>query len=102
MDFNQWNYSATLVNDFDPLSQALPMISLNDQDPVHRSARNLSKQLGTLAAEQHPDAALPPFDPAAPGISPRLASILEHFRKRAMTREHAAHKLKFNEFMAGS
>jgi len=76
------------------------MISFND--PARQAAVSLSERLGTLAAEQaRPDAAFPQLDPAHPAISPRLASILEHFRQQARTREHMHHKLRAEEFMTG-
>jgi len=77
------------------------MISFND--PARQAAVSLSERLGTLAAEQaRPDPASTQLDPATPAISPRLASILQHFRQRARIREHMHHKLLTEEFMAGS
>jgi len=84
------------------INMARPMNLINDPDPARHAARSLSERLGTLAAEQHPETAFTQLNPAAPAISPRLASILEHFRKRAQTREHMHHKLLAQEFMAGS
>jgi len=86
----------------DAFGEVLAMNLFNDHDPV-RQARSLSERLGSLAANQaRPDSTFPPFDPAAPAISPRLASMLEHFRQRAKTRKQMHHELLAQEFMAGS
>jgi len=78
---------------------------LYENDPARQAAISLSERLGSLAAKSpaiRPEAAFPQLDPAAPAISPRLASILQHYRQRAQTRELMHHKLRANEFMAGS
>jgi len=79
------------------------MISFND--PARQAAISLSERLGSLAAQSpaiRPESAFTQLDPAHPAISPRLTSILGHFRQRARIQEHAADKLRANEFMAGS
>jgi hypothetical protein len=72
------------------------MPPINDNDPARQSAIALSEHFGRLAASPavRAEAAFPQLDPS---ISPWLASILSHFRRRA--REHAAAKLRANEFM---
>jgi hypothetical protein len=72
----------------------MPLI--NENDPARQAAIALSGRLARLATSPAvgAEAAFPQLDPF---ISPRLASILSHFRRRA--REHAAAKLRANEFM---
>jgi hypothetical protein len=80
-------------------------MNINDNDPARQAAINLSERLGNLAAKSptiRPETGFTHLDSAAPALSPRLSSILNHFRQRARTREQMKHKLLANEFMAGS
>jgi hypothetical protein len=77
------------------------MIPLNDTDPGRQAARSWSERLGNLAAassSSRPDGAFNQPDAPPPAIPPRLASVLNHLRRRAQAREHAAEKLRLNEF----
>jgi hypothetical protein len=79
------------------------MIPLHANDVTRQQATTLSERLGNLAAASsatRPDAAFNQFDATAP-IPTRLSFILDHFRRRAQRREHAADKLRAQEFMAG-
>jgi hypothetical protein len=76
---------------------------LNDNDPIRQQATTLSERLGNLAAASsatRPQAAFNQLDATTP-LPASLSSILDHFRQRARRREHAADKLRAQEFMAG-
>ena len=81
------------------------MNPLNANNPAHQAARSWAAKLGTLATE------LPMIRPEAastqPGVTPpafpsRLSILLNHLRQRRQRREHAAAKLRAQEFLAGS
>jgi hypothetical protein len=75
----------------------------NDNEPIRQQARSWSQRLGTLAAASSaikPGAALNQLD-ATTSLPTRLSSILDHLRQRAQRREHAADKLRAQEFMTG-
>jgi hypothetical protein len=79
------------------------MNPLHANDVTRQQATALSEQLGTLAAASsasRPEAAFNEFNTTAPPPT-RLSSILDHFRQRAQRREHAADKLRAQEFMTG-
>jgi hypothetical protein len=74
----------------------------NETDLARQQARTWSGRLGNLAAEvpaTRPRAAFtqPEAPPAA--LPARLSLILNYLRQRAQRREHAADKLRANEFM---
>jgi hypothetical protein len=80
------------------------MNPLNDNDPARQAARDWSEYLGSLAGSMAtgPETALVrPGAAGAPPVPSRLAAILDHFRARAGRREHAADKLRANEFLTG-
>jgi hypothetical protein len=81
------------------------MNPLHGTDLARQQARAWSGQLGALAATSSTTrrgAALPQLDPTLPSDLPtRLSVILHHIRKRSHRREHAADKLRANEFMTG-
>jgi hypothetical protein len=75
----------------------------NDNDTITHQARSWSQRLGNLAAASsaiRPQAAFPQLG-AITAPPTRLSSILDHFRQRARRREHAADKLRAQEFMTG-
>jgi hypothetical protein len=78
---------------------------LNANDTARQAARSWSERLGSLAAASpslRPAAALAQLDTAPPAALPaRLSSILHHLRQRAQRREHAADKLRAQEFLTG-
>jgi hypothetical protein len=77
------------------------MNSINDTDPTQQAGRAFAERLGSLAAEQ----------PAIrPGVNTQFAappaplpawwpSVLAQLRQRAHRREHAARKLRAEEFI---
>jgi hypothetical protein len=69
----------------------------NEYDPARQAAVALSGRLGRLAASSavRTQGAFPHLDLS---ITPRLASVLARVRRRA--EEHAADRLRANEFMA--
>jgi hypothetical protein len=76
---------------------------LNDNDTITQQARTFSERLGNLAAAssaRRPAAAFNQLD-AITAPPTRLSTILDHFRQRAQRREHAADKLRAQEFMTG-
>jgi hypothetical protein len=76
---------------------------LNVNDPALEGARTWSGRLGTLAAASpatRPGAAFTQLD-APPPLPTRLSWVLNHLRQRARRREHAADKLRADEFMTG-
>jgi hypothetical protein len=76
------------------------MNPFNPNDPSRQSAQGWSANLGSLAAASsatRPEASAPQPDTALPQ---RLAAVLGHFRRRAERRQHAADKLRAEEFMA--
>jgi hypothetical protein len=79
------------------------MNMLNENDTIRQQATTLSARLGNLAASSsaiRPQAAFDQLD-SAPTLPTRLSSILDHLRQRAQRREHAADKLRAQEFMTG-
>ena len=81
------------------------MNPLTDPEPARQAARAWSERLGSLAASTatRPETAFAQLGPAAASPLPtRLAAVLGHFRARADRCEHAADKLRANEFMKGS
>jgi hypothetical protein len=75
----------------------------NDNDTITQQARSWSQRLGTLAASSSAirlGAAFNQLDATTP-LPASLSSILDHFRQRARRREHAADKLRAQEFMTG-
>jgi hypothetical protein len=81
------------------------MNPLNKSDVARQAARSWSGRLGSLAAEVpaiRPEAAFTQLDTtSAPALPARMSSILNHLRQRAQRREHAADKLRAQEFMMG-
>jgi hypothetical protein len=81
------------------------MNPLNENDTARQAARSWSERLGNLAAELpaiRPEVAFTQFPAAPPAALPtRLSSILSHLRQRAQRREHAADKLRAQEFLTG-
>jgi hypothetical protein len=79
------------------------MNSLNDT--ARQEARTWSGHLGSLAAASptnRPDTSIAQLDNVPPaGLSTRLSSILSHFRQRRARQEHAADKLRAQEFLVG-
>jgi hypothetical protein len=77
------------------------MNPLNETDVARQQARSWSGRLGNLAAASpatRPGAAFDQLD-APPPLPPRLLSILNYLRQRHQRREHAADKLRANEFV---
>jgi hypothetical protein len=79
---------------------------INEHDPARQAALNLSRRLGSLAADSsaaRPRPASTPLGtpPRAP-LPPRLSAALGHFRHKARVRQDAADKLRVNEFMTGT
>jgi hypothetical protein len=77
---------------------------INENDPVRQAARTLSERLGRLAATSPaagPEAALTQLATHPSSLPARLSAILTHFRQRNQRREHAADKLRANEFLTG-
>jgi hypothetical protein len=77
------------------------MNPLNETDVVRQQARSWSGRLGNLAAElpaTGPEAAFTQLD-APPPLPTRLLTILDHLRQRHQRREHAADKLRAQEFV---
>jgi hypothetical protein len=76
---------------------------LTVNDPVLEDARSWSRRLGNLAAASpavRPGAALTQFDAPPPADLPtRLTLILDHLRQRHQRRQHAADKLRAEEFV---
>jgi hypothetical protein len=79
------------------------MNPLNETDEARQQARFWSERLGTLAAAfpaVRPGAAFDQLDTASGSVLPtRLLSVLDDLRQRHQRREHAADKLRANEFM---
>jgi hypothetical protein len=76
---------------------------LNENDAARHDARTWSGRLGNLAAELpavRPGAAFTHLDSALPSALPaRLSLILDRFRQRHQRQQHAADKLRANEFV---
>jgi hypothetical protein len=75
---------------------------LNENDRSRQAARAWSERLGSLAAASpatRPEATFLLLDKAPPPLPTRLLSILDNLRQRHQEREHAADKLRANEFM---
>jgi hypothetical protein len=73
----------------------------HENDTARQYARSWSERLGTLAAASpatRPEAAFDQLD-APPPLPTRLLSILDHLRQRHQRQQHAADKLRANEFM---
>jgi hypothetical protein len=81
------------------------MNPISENGPVRQAARSWSASLGSLAAISagaRREEAQPQLDSSPPSPLPtRLSSILAQLRQRNQRREHAADKLRGNEFMAG-
>jgi hypothetical protein len=81
------------------------MNPLHDSDLARQQARAWSEQLGRLAAEMpanRPEAAFTQLDNAPPPARPtRLLSMLGHLLQRQQRRQHAADKLRAQEFIMG-
>jgi len=79
------------------------MNPLNETDVSRQQARSWSGRLGSLAATSpavRPEAPFPQLDSRHPAAFPtRLLSILDNLRQRHQRREHAADKLRANEFV---
>jgi hypothetical protein len=73
---------------------------LNDNDPAQQAARTFAEHLGSLAAEQPAirPGAFPQLATNVP-LPARLSAAIEHLRQRAHRREHAARKLRAEEFV---
>ena len=74
----------------------------NETAVSRQQARSWSGRLGNLAAASpatRSEAAFPQLDNAPPPLPTRLLSILDNLRQRHQRREHAADKLRANEFM---
>jgi hypothetical protein len=77
------------------------MNPLNETDVSRQQARSWSGRLGSLAAASpavRPGAAFDQLD-APPPLPTRLLSILDNLRQRHQRQQHAAAKLRANEFM---
>jgi hypothetical protein len=78
---------------------------LTDSDAARQAARSWSGRLGNLAAELpliRPEAAVTKLDTTPPSALPaRLSAILLHLRQRHQRQEHAADKLRAQEFVMG-
>jgi hypothetical protein len=77
------------------------MNSLTTNDSA-RQAASWSGRLGRLAAElpaNRPPVASPPLSDGA--VPSRLSAILNHIRQRRQRQEHAADKLRAQEFVMG-
>jgi hypothetical protein len=76
---------------------------LTVNDPALEDARTWSGRLGHLAAASpatRPEAAFTQLDSAPPAALPtRLSAILNHLRQRHQRQEHAADKLRAQEFV---
>lgn len=80
------------------------LIEVND--PFRQDVRRWSAHLSKLAADvpaPTAEKALAPFDFASiPALPARLSSVLIRLSQRNRTREHAADKLRVQEFLVGS
>jgi hypothetical protein len=77
---------------------------LGDNDAARQAARTWSEQLGNLAAElpaRGPETAFTQLDATPHALPTGLSAILNHFRQRAERQEHAADKLRAQEFVMG-
>jgi len=80
------------------------MSPLNETDMARQQARSWSEQIGNLAAElpaTRPEAAFTQLGTPPAALPTRLSWILNHLRQRHQRREHAADKLRANEFIMG-
>jgi hypothetical protein len=78
------------------------MSPLNETDVARQQARSWSEQIGNLAAElpaTRPEAALTQLGTRPTALPNRLTLILNHLRQRHQKREHAADKLRAQEFV---
>jgi hypothetical protein len=79
------------------------MNSLNETGLARQQARSWSGRLGILAATYpaiRPEATLTQLDTtSAPALPTRLSLILGHLRQQRQREEHAADKLRAQEFM---
>jgi hypothetical protein len=78
------------------------MNPLNETDVAMQQARTWSERLGSLAAELPATrhyAALTQLGTPPAALPTRLTSILNHLRQRHQRRQHAADKLRANEFV---
>jgi hypothetical protein len=78
------------------------MTPLRETDLASQQARAWSAHLGALAAAPpavRPGAAFDQLGTPPPALPTRLRSILDNLRERHRRREHAADKLRANEFM---
>jgi hypothetical protein len=76
-----------------------------DNETARQAARSWSGRLGNLAGELpkiRPEAALAQLDTtSAPTLPARLSWILKRLRQHNRIRDHAADKLRAQEFLAG-
>jgi hypothetical protein len=80
------------------------MNPLNETDVARQRGRSWSGRLGNLAAELpaiRPEAAFNQLSAPPAAFLTRLAAIFNHLRQRHQRREHAADKLRAQEFIMG-
>lgn len=81
------------------------MTPLNAANEARQAARTWSGQLGNLAADlpvSTPEGIISQFNPSStPPLSAPSNAVLTRLWQRAQRREHAANKLRAQEFLTG-
>jgi hypothetical protein len=80
------------------------MNPLNETDVARQQARSWSEQIGNLAAASpttRTGTALDQLDATPAALPTRLTLILNHLRQRHQRGQHAADKLRAQEFIMG-
>jgi hypothetical protein len=75
---------------------------LNKNDATLQDARSWSGTLGRLAAERPAVRAGTAFSQPDTALPSRLSAIPNHLRRRRRRQEHAADKLRAQEFVMGT